>query len=266
MSMRWLCLMLMVILTGCNPGGSPSAGFGIKDEPTVNINLLSVNPANIYLEINETKQFFATGGAEPYTFQLVSGGGFLSANGFYAAPSFQTNAVIKVIDGKLKEAFGTIIVNVPISITPTSITISSNSSTILSASGGIPPFTYSIVTGQGTVNAQSGVFSSLGSPPGTTIVKVTDTSMKQAYAAVIINPSLIISPTVTTIGKGESAQFSTVGGSQPYVYSLLSGTGSITSGTGVYSATNSPGTSFVRITDNAGNTADAPRPVVNTAR
>lgn len=256
----------MLMLGGCNSQeGNPSAGFGVKELPNININLLSITPANTFLEVNQTKQFYATGGKEPYSFYLSSGSGSVSESGFYTAPSFQTNTVIKVIDADLKEAFATIVVNVQISMTPNSVVIGSNASTTFTASGGIPPYVYSIVSGSGTLGSSTGIYSSVAVPPGTVIIKATDSLGNAAFSAVTINPALIISPAVSSIGKGETVQLSVSGGTLPYFFSNISGpgTGSVNSFTGLYTAPNSVATAFIRVTDNAGNTVDGIINVVN---
>jgi alpha-tubulin suppressor-like RCC1 family protein len=262
--LRPCLLLVLLIFFGCNQNGeSPSEAFGIKEMPDININLLSVNPSNTFLEINQTKQFYATGGSEPYTFSLNSGGGSLTSTGFYTAPSYQTNAVIKVTDAKDKEAYATVVVNIPISMSPASITIASNSNATFTASGGIPPYTYSIVSGSGSIGSTSGIYDSTAVPPGTAIIKVTDSSGNAAFSAATINPSLIISPSSVTIGKGESIQLSATGGSLPYIYSVISGSGSVDPSTGVFTATSTVGTTFVRVTDNDGITADSIVNIVN---
>jgi alpha-tubulin suppressor-like RCC1 family protein len=86
-----------------------------------------------------------------------------------------------------------------------------------------------------------------------------------AFAAVTINPALLISPAVSTIGKGEAIQLSASGGSQPYTFLNISGAGSgtVNSSTGVYTAPQSLSTAIIRVTDFAGNSVDALINVVN---
>lgn len=245
-------------IIGCKGGGSSAQdAFGVKVSPDININLMSISPANKTLFVGESIQFSASGGTAPYIFSVDSGVGVISSNGFYTAPSVAGSSVVKAVDSKGEEAFATINVAIQISITPTSSTINEGDTITLSGSGGIPPYTYSIVAGDGSINSLSGLYDATGVSSGSAVIEVRDSSANTAFAAITINPSLIISPQVQTIGYGEQISFSATGGDVPYTYSILTGSGSINATTGLFSGPSSVGTTVVRVTDNSSNSVDA---------
>ncbi len=68
---------------------------------------------------------------------------------------------------------------------------------------------------------------------------------------------LAISPLSATLSVDASCTFTASGGSPPYRFSVVSGTGAIDPGTGVYMAPSAPSTDTVAVSDSAGATAEA---------
>ncbi len=249
---------LVFILQGCLSGDKSSKDtFGVKTAPDVNINLMAVNPTNKTLFVGESIQFNATGGTAPYVFTLDSGIGIVNSSGFYSAPSVAGTAVVKAVDSLGEEAFSTVSIAVQISISPTSSTINEGDTLNLSGSGGIPPYTYSIVAGDGIINALTGLYDATGVSSGSAVIEVRDSSANTAFAAITINPSLVITPQTQTIGFGEQINFSASGGDIPYTYSILTGNGSVNSSSGLFVGPSTIGTTVVRVTDNSGNSVDS---------
>ena len=71
----------------------------------------------------------------------------------------------------------------PLAISPSSTTVSSNGTIQFSASGGVPPYTFSILSGVGSINSSSGLYTAPATP-GTTYVLVTDKQGSTAKATV----------------------------------------------------------------------------------
>ncbi len=90
----------------------------------------------------------------------------------------------------------------------------------------------------------------LSAPAG--LASVASTSV--VFAA---PPALAISPTSPTVRVTKAQTFAGSGGVPPYTFSITSGSGSINSSTGVYTAANSLGSTTVRITDFVSSTASA---------
>ena len=162
----------------------------------------------------------------------------------------------------------------PITVTPASLSnpaIGVSYSQTLSATGGVPPYTYSLASGDLPTglnllgNTISGTPTASGS--FTLGVQVTDSSTPTAltytktYGMVITHASLVMSPAIApngAIAQPYSHQLSTTGGTAPYPYVNESGTfppGLSLSSSGLISGEpTSTGTfnSSVRVDDNTG--------------
>src|ERR1700740_2442323 len=67
---------------------------------------------------------------------------------------------------------------------------------------------------------------------------------------------LNISPTAVSLDAGMSKTFVASGGTSPYTFSVVSGTGTVTSA-GTYTTPDAAGSADVRVTDSGGQHADA---------
>jgi hypothetical protein len=146
----------------------------------------------------------------------------------------------------------------PLQIAPTSATVAQAGGMVtFTASGGKPPYTYSVASGaaSGSVTT-TGTFTGAG--PGVAIVRVTDTKSRTSDAAVTVNDlgmGVSISPVIVCMGPGGSLTFVASGGMPPYAFSLTaSGSGSPTIGavTGAYVAGASIGADTIRVQDSIG--------------
>jgi len=156
-----------------------------------------------------------------------------------------------------------------LALAPANTVLLAGSSQTFSASGGIPPYTYAVVSGSGaTLDPVTGVFVSVTA--GVVVVKVTDKAgnSRQAVVTVQATGSLSISPLTLSMMAGGSFTFSAIGGATPYTYSMQSsgsGSPSVTAAGGVYHAGASPGTDVVKVTDNLGATSTATVTVTTVA-
>ena len=83
-----------------------------------------------------------------------------------------------LLDGSLLSTEG------PLAISPTSTTLPVGSQFTFSASGGDPPYSYSIVTGSGTIDESSGLYTA-PSTPGMDTIQVMDSVGATSEARVI---------------------------------------------------------------------------------
>jgi len=150
----------------------------------------------------------------------------------------------------------------PLAISPATVTVPLSGSVIFSATGGQPPYSFSLASGSGTINSGTGLYTAPATT-GTASVRVTDAQATHSDAAVNITGTagpLAISPTSVTMGPGGSLTFVASGGTAPYLFSLTatgSGSPSINSSTGAYTAGASTGTDSVQVQDALSATANA---------
>lgn len=233
--------------------------LGNTSDANVTINAaLAISPTTWTLNINESKAFSASGGVAPYTFSVVAGGdgSIVAATGAYTAAGFAGADTVRVTDSLGNTADAAVTINGPLIIDPTAVTVAINNVFDFNAYGGTGPYTFSKVSGGGSIDQNSGSFTAPNAT-GTTVVRVTDSLGATSDATITINPSLAISPTSKTLAVNNTFTFAGVDGVPPYSFSVAAGTGSIDATTGEYTAPASSGTATVRVTDARGNTADA---------
>ncbi|MCM2277184.1 MAG: hypothetical protein NDJ89_03845 [Oligoflexia bacterium] len=218
---------------------------------------LAIAPGSIFLQKGSGIVFSGSGGLPSYSFAVLSGGGTInSSTGAYTAPSTAGAATVQLADALGGTATASVTIYDGLAISPFSRVMTVGSSATFSSAGGVSPYSYSVISGGGTIHASSGVYTAPGAA-GTTTVRVTDAQGNTSDAAVTIRPALSISPTSKTLSVGNGATFAAAGGIPPYSYSLAAGTGTISASSGDYTAPGTPGTATVRVTDAAGATADA---------
>lgn len=246
------------------PAGAGSAVVRVTDSlgaaASANITInaaLSISPATQTMVINGALSFSATGGVSPYTYSVISGSGAVNAStGSYTAPSSAGTDVVRVTDSLGNTSNATITINNSLGISPATKTLAVNNTFTFAGLGGSPSYSYSIVSGGGSINSSTGLFTAPASA-GTTVLRVTDSSLNTATATVTVNAALAISPASKTLAVNNQFTFSAAGGVSPYTYSVVSGGGSIVSATGVYTAPASSGAATVRVTDSIGNTSNS---------
>ncbi|HTD23537.1 MAG TPA: hypothetical protein VK738_12840 [Terriglobales bacterium] len=147
-------------------------------------------------------------------------------------------------------------------ISPATITLNAGGAQTFSVSGGVSPYTYSMVTNNsgGTINASTGAYIA-GTIGGVTdTLQVTDTVGNTSTATVRVRAPLVISPASVTVSTGGSQAFSASGGVSPYTYSIATNNsgGTINASTGAYVAGTRGGvTDTVQVTDSSGNASTA---------
>lgn len=250
--------LLLVVLNfyfGCkanNDGAAPEASSepGIPDE-------LRFEISETTIDINTNFIFTVHGGTLPYTFSLQSGPGTLHASsGVFSAGPTPGIATVRVTDAMGKSIDASITIISRVSLSPASFTLAINNTKSFIASGGEPPYTFSIESGLGSIDATTGLFTA-SATPGPVVVKATDFAGALSLANVTVNPALVISPISKLTIVNATTSFIATGGVPPYNYSISAGTGTIESSTGVFTAPSVSGLSTVRITDAVGNISES---------
>jgi hypothetical protein len=109
-----------------------------------------------------------------------------------------------------------------LSLSPSEIAVTVNSSVSFKAAGGVPPYSYDMVSGSGSIDAGTGAYTA-PADPGEDIVRVTDDAGQSATAAVTVTSGsavLAVSPSGASVPAGNSITFVVTGGDGPYNYAV----------------------------------------------
>src|SRR5262245_59180333 len=215
----------------------------------LSITTASLPPGTVDTDYPSTN-LAATGGATPYTWKLLSGsslpdgltlsgGGSISGKPKNSAVG-TTSFTVQVTDGvQTVSKVLSITVAAPVSITTSSPlpngTLGMSYSQSLAATGGTPPYTWSVTTGAppgGLALSPAGVLSGIPTRLAMTnfTVQVADSASRTAtkqFALTIIPPPLSISTSSPlpngTVGTAYSQTLAASGGVPPFMWSVTSG-------------------------------------------
>jgi hypothetical protein len=251
-----LIIAVSFILSACGPNfGQPGT---ISQAQTSGV---TIAPMSVTLAPGQHQQFQGAGGTGTFNWSLSPGGtGTISSTGLYTAPSTPGTDVVVSTDSAGASAYSTVTISTSggtVAIAPATLSLAPSATYTFAASGGTGSYTYSVPSGVGSITP-GGLFTA-PSTTGTTTVVVTDSGGATASSAVTIavgagGSSLQIAPTMITVQGLSSTQFSALGGSGTYTYTLYSGIGSV-SASGLYMAPAAAGTAIVQVQDSSGATA-----------
>ncbi|MDR3608674.1 MAG: hypothetical protein P4M08_15025 [Oligoflexia bacterium] len=151
---------------------------------------------------------------------------------------------------------GSVSTSAALTLTPSQQTIAPGASLQLVASGGLAPYTYSIISGQGSINSSTGIYTAPSTPTSVQINAVDTTGVSGSATVTVAYPPLTISPASITLALGSTFTFSGSGGLPPYTFSMAYGAGLITS-SGAYTAPSSGSSDQVMLEDANGDEAFA---------
>jgi hypothetical protein len=109
-------------------------------------------------------------------------------------------------------------------------TVLQGGSVTFTAFGGSSSYDYineSSNLGSVTINGSTAIFTASTSATGTATVEVKDSSGNTDYATVQVVSPLVVTPSETSIAAGQTVSFSVSGGTAPYTYLLVVGSGSL---------------------------------------
>ena len=150
---------------------------------------LTIKPSSATIVSGDAIGFTAAGGTGGYVFSLFSGDGTVGAGtGVYdsAAPGV---AVVRTTDSAnvSTDATVTVVSSGPLAIVPGNITVEQGGSVLFIPSGGLPPYSFALASGVGTVDSTSGVFGAV-SAVGAAVVRLTDADDDIVEANVMVIP------------------------------------------------------------------------------
>jgi hypothetical protein len=176
-------------------------------DATVTVNApppLVITPASIAIVTNATASFSASGGAPGYTYSVLAGGagGSVDSGGVYTAPAVDGSDTVRVTDQASHTSDAAVTVYFPLTIVPTAVTVQTNGTYSFSASGGVPGYTYSVLSGgAGGVIDAGGLYTAPGSS-GSDTVKVVDSIGNASTAKVTIEvPAAWSITSIDTLAK-----------------------------------------------------------------
>ncbi|PKN59260.1 MAG: hypothetical protein CVU56_01930 [Deltaproteobacteria bacterium HGW-Deltaproteobacteria-14] len=234
------------------PGGQfcTVAGVCVPDGTTPSETPVGFAPSTLQLPVNGSATLAASAGDPPYSYALVSGGGTL-VGATYTAPGTPGSATVRVIDAFGGAADLAITVYAALSLSPSTLTLQTSATQVFTASGGVGPYTYSVVSGGGSF---SGVTYTAPATAGGVTVRVTDGLGNTSDAAVTVSTPLALTPAVSWVEPGEVVTLSGVGGAGGYSYAVQRGGGGLA---GAELTAPGAGTVVVAVTDAVGATATA---------
>jgi alpha-tubulin suppressor-like RCC1 family protein len=220
--------------------------------------VLSLSPATAYIVYSSQYDFIASGGLEPYTFSVVSGGGSFvePTEGTYSAPSTGNTGQVRVTDRINKSATANFILYNRLTLSPLDVTIPVSTTRTFTATGGYGTRSFRLAAGAGSINSSTGVYTAPSSPTEA-VIEVFDTIGNVIAAYIDVVNNLSISPKSARIPVHATRQFTSILGNGTVTYSIVSGVGTIVSSTGVYTAPSTIGSAVVRATDASSLTSDA---------
>ncbi len=155
---------------------------------------LAIAPTGAVVAPLGTQTFTATGGSgSGYVWSLsanLSGGSITAAGGVYTAGA-TPNVVdeVQVTDSASNTATTAVIVGAGVSVSPATATVVSGGTQTFTASGGSPPYAWSLTTdGSGStaaITATGGVYTA-GTTPGTDVVTATDSVGSTGTATITV--------------------------------------------------------------------------------
>lgn len=153
-----------------------------------------ISPTSITVSAGAFVAFNGIDGLPPFIFQIFdnqSGGTIDPATGLYEAGAISgVTDIVRMTDAELTTSDATVsIIGTPLVISPKTVTVSAGGTVTFSASGGIPPYVYSMQSNPsgGSINANSGIYTAGNTTGVTDSVKVIDNIGASSMAQVIVS-------------------------------------------------------------------------------
>lgn len=226
---------------------------------------VSLMPTAVTLAVGNTQVFTAGGGPAPYVFEISNGDGVTGAIVSSTGTTVTAEAlavgtfVLRVTDSTPRSFDVLVTVNQALTASASHSTITENNTSTVSGVNGVPPYSYALASGPGSVNATTGVYT-----PGTGgagVIVVTDSKGNTSSRTIFVNPAVRIVTLSSVVATGESLSMDVAGGVSPYNFFVVSGAGNLSGWS--YIAPANPETLVLRVQDSLGNIDEVSIPVVH---
>lgn len=153
---------------------------------------LTLTPSHVQIIAGQILDFDVEGGEPPYLFTLESDHGSIdSQTGLYEAPAYGGTDIVIVTDNQGATARAEITVvessgPIVLSLNPVESTVFINTILNFTAGGGISPYSYSVVSGIGSIDGSTGQYVA-PSTTGSAVVRVTDQNGDTADSTITIS-------------------------------------------------------------------------------
>lgn len=213
---------------------------------------INITPVKATLAAGTTQAFSATGGSAPYVWSVsdTSLASIDSATGLLTATAAGT-VQVQVTDSAGESGSTGDITITQTTVTPANLIIAVGQNAQFNASGGTPPYSWSVSDASiASINA-SGLLSGLSA--GTVQVTASDANgiANTTGNIDVVNSTLSVTPASAVFGTNTQAQFTVSGGTPPYSWSSLDTTVASIDNSGLLS-TKSVGTTVISVRDAAG--------------
>jgi hypothetical protein len=167
--------------TGCSATVHVEDSLGNTAEAAVTVDPppLAIDPRTANVPVNGGMSFAASGGTLPYTWSANA------PSGIFSAPATAGAETVTVTDSALATASAVVTVFSPLGLAPAAATVGTGSTTLFTASGGIPPYSWEVQTGPGSID-QSGVYTAPATPASGVVIRLRDSIGNTAVSAVTV--------------------------------------------------------------------------------
>lgn len=207
---------LCILMSACQSSNSSTSSSSNNSSSSLSgtHTELNLSPSFQYVPFGSSYQFLASGGSAPYLFSVSESafGSITSSGLFTASPNNAGLVTVQVTDSIGNYRISNVLVDYAFNLTPSSNTVFSTQTKQLKAAGGIAPYSYSLLSGSGSVSS-AGLFSAVWQV-GTSIVRAIDSVGNTSDSVMNIVPS---SRQFGTVGKNDFASALVVDGSG-YIY------------------------------------------------
>ena len=237
----------------------------------VNRNTVTISPVVVTIDYNSTVTFTASGGTGTYFWwaEPPTTFGTIDQSGIFTSAFIDGAATISATDGYGNVGSALVTVRgVPMTISPTAISLSVGNTTTFTAAGGAGSFTWaSSDTAVGTIGTSGTTVTFTALAAGTTTITLTDSDGNTKTAAVTVSAvgaggTLMIVPGAVLLNKSDTYQFAAYGGQQTYVWSSSNPSIGTIDTNGLFTAGTTDGIATITVTDTLGATDTSSAEVV----